>query len=95
MKSFLTFLAAAFILGLTMGQVYLCTYTEFPKLYLYFTPIPVAILAGIMAGGVKGDPTKVTGTDARGNLNVSVTYGVFGLMLVILYIFTFIALNER
>ena len=48
-----------------------------------------------MAGGVKGDPTKVTGTDARGNLNVSVTYGVFGLMLVILYIFTFIALNER
>jgi hypothetical protein len=95
MKSFLTFLAAAFILGLTMGQVYLCTYTEIPKLYLYFTPIPVAILAGIMAGGVKGNPTKVADTDTRGNLGVSVTYGVFGLMLLILYIFTFIALNER
>lgn len=95
MKSLLTFLAAAFILALTMGQVYLCTYTEFPKLYLWFTPIPVAALAGIMAGGVKGDPTKVTSTDSKGGLNISVTYGVFGLMMVILYIFTFIALNER
>lgn len=95
MKSFLTFLAAAFILSLTMGQVYLCTYTEISKLYLWFTPIPIAILAGIIAGGVKGNVSKVTSTDSRGGLNISVTYGVFGLMMVILYIFTFIALNER
>jgi hypothetical protein len=55
MKGFLTFLAAAFILSLTMGQVYLCTYTDIQKIVLWFTPIPVAIIAGLLAGGIKGD----------------------------------------
>jgi hypothetical protein len=95
MKGFLTFLAAAFILSLTMGQVYLCTYTDIQKIVLWFTPIPVAIIAGLLAGGTKGGAKNVVGTDERGNKSISVTYGVFGLMLVILYIFTFIALNER
>lgn len=95
MKSLLGFLAAVFVLSLTMGQIYLCTYTEVPKIYLWFTPIPVAMLAGIFVGGVKGDPKNITSTDSRGVKGVSLTYGIFAMMMLILYIFTYIALNER
>jgi len=91
----LGFLAALFVLALTMGQIYMCTYTEIEKFYLWFTPIPIAMLAALFVGGIKGNPKNITSSDSRGVPMISLTYGIFGLMLVILYIFTFIALNER
>jgi hypothetical protein len=75
-----TFIAALFILALTMTQVYFCTYTEVSKLILWFTPLPIAIIAGLIAG-IKG------GKEVR--------YSVIVFMFLILYIFTYIALNER
>jgi hypothetical protein len=75
-----TFIAAVFILVLTMTQIYFCTYTEVSKLILWFTPLPIAIIAGLIAG-IKG------GKEVR--------YSVIVFMFLILYIFTYIALNER
>ena len=75
-----TFIAALFILALTMTQVYFCTYTEVSKIILWFTPLPIAIIAGLIAG-IKG------GKEVRNSVIV--------FMFLILYIFTYIALNER
>ena len=75
-----TFIAALFILALTMTQVYFCTYTEVSKLILWFTPLPIAIIAGFIAG-IKG--------------NKEVRNSVIVFMFMIIYIFTYIALNER
>ena len=80
MNTIKTFLAAAFILALTMTQVYFCTYSEVSKLILWFTPLVIAILAGLFAG-IKG------GAKVRNSVIV--------FMCFILYIFTYIALNER
>ena len=75
-----TFISALFILALTMTQVYFCTYTEVSKVILWFTPLPIATIAGLIAG-IKG------GKKVRNSVIV--------FMILILYIFTFIALNER
>jgi len=75
-----TFIAALFILALTMTQVYFCTYTEASKVILWFTPLPIAIISGLIAG-IKG------GKEVRNSVIV--------FMFLILYIFTYIALNER
>ena len=75
-----TFIAALFILALTMTQIYFCTYSEVSKLILWFTPLPIAIIAGLIAG-IKG------GKEVRNS--------VFIFNFLILYIFTYIALNER
>jgi hypothetical protein len=75
-----TFIVALFILALTMTQVYFCTYTETSKLILWFTPLPIAIIAGLIAG-IKG------GKEVRNSVIV--------FMMLIIYIFTYIALNER
>jgi hypothetical protein len=80
MNTLKTFLAAVFILVLTMIQIYFCTYSEVSKLILWFTPLAIAIIAGLIAG-IKG------GTKVRNS--------VFVFMAFILYIFTYIALNER
>jgi hypothetical protein len=80
MNTLKTFLAAVFILALTMTQVYFCTYSEVSKLILWFTPLAIAILAGLIAG-IKG------GAKVRNSVIV--------FMAFILYIFTYIALNER
>jgi uncharacterized membrane protein YfcA len=80
MNTLKTFLAALFILALTMTQVYFCTYTEVSKVLLWFTPLAIAIIAGLIAG-IKG------GKEVRNS--------VIFFMFLILYIFTYIALNER
>jgi hypothetical protein len=75
-----TFIAALIILALTMTQIYFCTYSEVSKLILWFTPLAIAIIAGLIAG-IKG--------------GAKVRNSVFVFMAFILYIFTYIALNER
>ena len=80
MNTIKTFLAAVFILALTMTQIYFCTYSEVSKVILWFTPLAIAILAGLIAG-IKGGAT--------------VRNSVIFFMAFILYIFTYIALNER
>jgi hypothetical protein len=80
MNTLKTFLAAAFILVLTITQIYFCTYSEVSKVILWFTPLVIAILAGLIAG-IKG--------------GAKVRNSVFVFMAFILYIFTYIALNER
>jgi hypothetical protein len=80
MNTLKTFLAAVFILVLTMIQIYFCTYSEVSKLILWFTPLAIAIIAGLIAG-IKG--------------GAKVRNSVFVFMAFILYIFTYIALNER
>lgn len=80
MNTLKTFLAALFILALTMTQIYFCTYSEVSKVILWFTPLAIAIIAGLIAG-IKG------GKKVRNSVIV--------FMAFILYILTYIALNER
>jgi hypothetical protein len=80
MNTIKTFLAAAFILALTMTQIYFCTYSEVSKVILWLTPLAIAIFAGLIAG-IKG------GAKVRNSVII--------FMAFILYIFTYIALNER
>jgi hypothetical protein len=94
---FKTFLAVMAILGAVIGQIYLCTYTEVSKVICFLIPVVIAFAAGFAASGGKlsGKVGNVIGKDDQDNKVVSLFWGVFGLMLVALEIFTFIALSER
>jgi hypothetical protein len=80
MNTLKTFLAAVLILALTITQIYFCIYSEVSKLILWFTPLAIAILVGLIAR-IKG--------------GAKVKNSVIFFMAFILYIFTYIALNER
>lgn len=84
-------------LGAIMGHIYVCTYTEFPKYLCFIAPVLISGLAGFAASGGKltGKPGNVIGKDDQDNRLISRFWGVSGLMLVALTIFTFIALSER
>lgn len=91
---FKTFLTVIAFLGAIAGQIYLCTYTETSKAICFLVPVVLSAVAGLAAHG--GKPSgKIIAKDDQGNRLVSVFWGVFGIMLVALEIFTFIALSER
>ena len=88
MKKFLTVLG---ILSLVLLQVYLCTYTNLSKALLLVTPIVISVLSALAVGGF----SKSNATDNDGQTGTKVTIGVFVVMTVIVYLFTYLALRER
>jgi len=87
------FLKGLLWLGAIILQVYISEFTELKNYYCFLLTIPLSILIGIVFGGVsKG---ALFGRDERGVPTISVTFGVYLFMQLILVVFTFIALGER
>ena len=89
------FLAAITVTALLMGHIYLCTYTEVPKVILYFVPVLLGVLTGTLANGGLQTTPKIFWKDDQGNLKVSRLAGVGALSFVAYMIFTIIAISER